>query len=161
MTMTNEELSVIEARALAAPRGHEVDHPDDMLGRSIVSCGGEVRLPYDYTVVGVEGPARVAVAELYGHAQEDILALVAEVRRLRAIVEGRPTSPTTAEARAVKNAGGCFVRTTTGRVRGYSRCVSGLARLGSKAEDQRHSGNARWFVVDRDGRPCAWPEVSK
>lgn len=90
---------------------------------------------------------------------EEARALVAEVRRLRAIVEGRPTSPTTAEARAVKNAGGCFVRTTAGRVRGYSRCVSGLARLGSEAEDQRHSGNARWFVVDRDGRPCAWPVV--
>ena len=87
------------------------------------------------------------------------MALVAEVRRLRAIVEGRTTGPTTAEARAVRNAGGCFVRTTAGRVRGYSRRVSGLARLGSEAEDQRHSGNARWFVVDRDGRPCEWPVV--
>ena len=82
--MTGEELDAIEARANAAPPGHQAEHPDDLPGRSLVVCGRERGPVIDRTVVGVEGPERVAVAELYGHAQEDILALVAEMRRLRA-----------------------------------------------------------------------------
>ena len=75
-------LIAIEARALAAPQEHETSHPDEQHPRTIVVCGREL----DYTVATIDGPAAYAVAELYGHAQGDILSLVAEVRRLRAIV---------------------------------------------------------------------------
>jgi hypothetical protein len=84
--MTDEELAEIEARANAAPREHEVSHFDELHPRTIVVCGRECP-SNDYTVATIDGPAAYAVAELYGHAQEDELALVDEVVRLRAEVE--------------------------------------------------------------------------
>ena len=80
---------------------------------------------------------------------------------LRAIVEGRTVAPTVAEARAVREAGGAFVRSPVyldGFCGRFAEVVTGLARLGSESEDQRRA-LARWFVIDHDGRPCAWPVV--
>ncbi len=65
--------------------------------------------------------------------RDDVPALVAEVRWLREIIEGRIVCPTAAEIAVHRVAGGSW------EVRGYD-------------DDTR-----RYWPRDRDGKPCAWP----
>lgn len=114
--------------------------------------------PYTGVLARMECDYAEQLGTLWGGAGPQVAELVAEVERLRAIVDGRTTAPTLAEARAAKRAGCAFVRTPPGWDGRFAEIVTGLARLGSEREDQRKAP-ARWFVIDRDGRPCAWPKV--
>jgi hypothetical protein len=85
---------------------------------------------------------------------DSVRALCVEVRRLRAIIEGRTTPPTPAEMLSHWRAGGWWlVLGADGQVR--SLCV--------RKDGDVFRGARRIIAVDRDGRPCAWPvaEVSR
>ena len=81
----------------------------------------------------------------------------ARVRELEAIIEGRTTPPTIAEARAHSHrARGAFVAMLgEGEAHYRARVVTGLQRFSATPQ--------RWIALDADGRPCAWPtaEVSR
>ena len=83
--------------------------------------------------------------------------LATERDRLRAIIEGRTTPPTIAEARAHSHrARGAFVAMLgEGEAHYRARVVTGLQRFSATPQ--------RWIALDADGRPCAWPtaEVSR
>ena len=68
---------------------------------------------------------------------DDVPDLIAEVKRLRAIIEGRTTPPSTEEKRAIRAAGGST------RYEWGEDCVE------------------RWWHHDSLGRPCAWPTVTE
>ena len=75
----------------------------------------------------------IPVVEILAPGVASRADLVAEVRRLREIIEGRIVCPTAAEIAAHQVAGGSW------EVRGYD------------------DGTRRYWPRDRDGRPCAWP----
>ena len=97
-------------------------------------------------------------------------ALIDEARRerdeARAILEGRTTPPTAAEAAALEAVGGCWLVTidwgdggspvvdlySASDVRQYASC--------SKEEGDLSFCVIAWRALDRDGRPCAWPTVT-
>lgn len=94
-------------------------------------------------------------------------ALVAEVRRLRTLLEGRATTPTAAEADALEAEDGCWLVTldwgdggppvldlySAWNVRQYTE------RSEAKGDDLS-CRVVMWRALDRDGRPCAWPTVT-
>ena len=88
--MTNEELNAIEQRASRATAG-EIDvhrYDDDEIRYQLQST----KVPF--IVLGAshdgDGSRRAKFdAELWSHARVDVLALIAEVRRLRALTAAR------------------------------------------------------------------------
>lgn len=95
-----------------------------------------------------EAAALLAVAE----------ALLVERDALRAIIEGRTTPPTDAEARAHFAAGGSFADC------GYltrGRAFSLFDLAFAKAAVATSGRPARWWALDASDRPCAWPEVTR
>jgi hypothetical protein len=96
--MTDERLAEIEARAKdATPGPWEPEH------RSVI--GNDVVIVDDCATAGWD--VYPANQDFIAHARADVPALVTEVRRLRAelaqaraIIEGRPNPPTTAEKMA-------------------------------------------------------------
>lgn len=92
-------------------------------------------------------------AECLGPGAEILARLARTVVALRAIIDGRTTPPTDEEAEAHFGVGGIF-----GMV-----CADGYF-TGSCLSEIRRSIEyppGRWWAYDRDGRPCAWPEVSR
>ena len=116
---------------------------------------------------GMDGPTRAANAALIVAAVNALPGLLdaaeraeraeARVRELEAIIEGRTTPPTIAEARAHSHrARGAFVAMLgEGEAHYRARVVTGLQRFSATPQ--------RWIALDADGRPCAWPtaEVSR
>mgnify|MGYP007071629995 FL=1 len=84
---------------------------------------------------------------------EDVPALVAEVRRLRAIVEGRTTPPTPAEIDAHAARRGSWVVTETNGAEWGTAHAYHVRSL----RDFIGAGGV-WLPMLR-GRPCAWPVV--
>lgn len=78
--MTQDELDRWEALANAATPGPWVLVDRDILG------GYEVHAPDDWTVFGYNGPERTDAAFIAA-ARDAVPALIAEVRRLRGLVE--------------------------------------------------------------------------
>lgn len=74
----------------------------------------------------------------------------AEVERFRAIIEGRTIAPTDEEIAAHAKHGGLWQYLSAGRL-----CHGWLDSL----ELLHGAPVSRWWPIDRDGRPCAWPEV--
>jgi len=92
---------------------------------------------------------------------DSVRALCVEVRRLRAIVEGRPTAPTQEEIAAHPGQwlvyyAARFEDRQPARTRLLDR-----TRATAAAAARWPTAPSRWCPV-RDGRPCAWPvaEVS-
>lgn len=91
-------------------------------------------------------------------------ALIAEVRRLRAIIAGRTTPPTDAEIDAHASQGGGWqvqwvVGTPTQR---YVGDEFGSFHDPADARQWRSSGDImRWISVDAEGRPCEWPSAGE
>lgn len=86
-------------------------------------------------------------------AEADRDALRAENARLRAIVEGRTTAPTRDEVDVHFAAGGRWILR-------WSDGTFGTARGPCAVADASEPGiltAVRWWPLDRDGRPCAWP----
>jgi hypothetical protein len=78
----------------------------------------------------------------------------AELLALRAIVEGRTTAPTVAEIAA--NPGPWLVQYVDG---GYDVLDDRSARALARLEFGHSVRPVRWWPLDADGRPCAWPVV--
>lgn len=107
-------------------------------------------------------PAGVVAAEAATRAALDgapvdvvlvVDALRAENARLRAIVEGRTTAPTRDEVDVHFAAGGRWILR-------WSDGTFGTARGPCAVADASEPGiltAVRWWPLDRDGRPCAWP----
>lgn len=104
------------------------------------------------------------------HGRQDVCALVAEVRRLRAILEGRTTAPTSAEIEAHIAAGGAWVAAMQGHAI-LAETVGETEEIFEEVEyfwpddyeddDSKPPENTwRWWPLDRERRPCAWPVVS-
>jgi hypothetical protein len=77
-----------------------------------------------------------------------------EVERLRAIIEGRTTPPTIEEARTHIDAGGVFRMVCGAR----SFTAESMIAVDVAIED---FPGGRWWALDAQKRPCAWPTVAK
>ena len=92
----------------------------------------------------------------------ETLDLVAEVRRLRAIIDGRNVPPTDAEIDAHRAAGGGWI---VGDRPFYLSVEVRDARSLCERRAALHVAEPpmwppyRWIALDADGRPCAWPTV--
>lgn len=77
-------------------------------------------------------------------------AITAERNALRAIIEGRTTPPTDAEIAAHR----LWRATPTGNAPTDAMGARYAAAI-------RDSGGARrWWPIDEEGRPCAWPSAT-
>lgn len=108
--------------------------------------------PYTGVLARMECDYAEQLGTLWGGAGPQVAALVAEVERLRAIVEGRTTAPTAAEMLVHWNAGGWWL-VLDDCEHLHSLCV--------RERGDVFAGARRIMPTDRDGRPCAWPEVSR
>jgi hypothetical protein len=101
-----------------------------------------------------------AAAEFIAHAREDVPALVEEVRRLGAIVEGRTTPPTWQEIERHHESGGSWIF-SAGGVADVSERASVTHRWADDHRDLPGMGGCRWWPLDTHGRLCAWPVVTR
>ncbi|MEZ4395209.1 MAG: hypothetical protein R3A48_29360 [Polyangiales bacterium] len=84
------------------------------------------------------------------------LALVAEVRELRAIIAGRTTPPTDAEIREHAERGGAWLVTLPPRAQ--VRMMPETRYTSDPVEVSRlWWSEGAWWVPVRYGRPCSWP----
>jgi hypothetical protein len=100
-----------------------------------------------------------AAAEFIAHAREDVPALVEEVRRLGAIVEGRTTPPSDEEIAAHEARGWWLFM-----LRGYPDVATTPREARDWAQHHRAHPDmygCRWWPLDTHGRPCAWPVVTR
>jgi hypothetical protein len=92
--------------------------------------------------------------------------------RLGAIIEGRTTPPTDAEFATHDAAGGSWrivthaVGTRILAEDGYQRDVAMWAHAEMLRDAMApggplHGADVRWWALDAEGRPCAWPVVSQ
>lgn len=88
---------------------------------------------------------------------DTIVAMTAEIMRLGAIIEGRTTRPTYPEINAHALADGKWLvryerdgAETTTQVREFE---------GARWDCTTGSLAHRWWPLDKNGRPCAWPTV--
>ena len=129
--------------ALAMARVRELEAERDAWRRTAES--GSVSLA-DLKVIG-EGAALVA-----RRTRAEVMRLRAMIASNSAIITGRTTPPTDAEIEAHWRAGGTWV-------------VEGVIVLRSAEAARSHRDQTSWAAVPwvpmRDGRPCAWPEVSR
>ena len=126
-------------------------------------CRGEPISDSDHACVGYSVAKDEAQADADGRllaAAPDLAATViaqaTEIERLRAIVNGRTTPPTEAE---VKAHGGAWLVWDEYGQKPLVRDRSGATRT---AEHSREVGwPSRWWPLDGDYRPCAWPVVAE
>jgi hypothetical protein len=89
----DHDLEEIERRAAAATPGpwqEFIDARDDISGDDFIMTGGMANHGPDIYVSHENVPAPAADLEFIAHARQDVPRLVAEVRRLRALLGGRP-----------------------------------------------------------------------
>ena len=94
-------------------------------------------------------------------------ATLAERDALRAIIDGRTTPPTEAEIEAHDAAGGWWLFLPG---RGFGRCSCSACRTAQMPAGELLPGNVRmvaavgggrWWALDAQRRPCAWPVVTE
>ena len=94
-------------------------------------------------------------------------ATLAERDALRAIIDGRTTPPTEAEIEAHDAAGGWWLYLPE---RGIGRCSCSACRTAQMPAGELLPGNVRmvaavgggrWWALDAQRRPCAWPVVTE
>ena len=84
-----------------------------------------------------------------------------ELRRLRAIVEGRTELPTEEEIAAHAAAcGGAWLVAFRGCVGVYTSATV-RSHINGVSAGWWRADEARWWALDADGRPCAWPVVTE
>ena len=140
--------------ACATPAPWRVDD-----GEVIAADEPDVPSGYSARVVIVDrGDA--ADLDFIAHAREDVPALAAEVLRLRAerdalraIIAGR-TTPTEAEVEAHHAAGGAWLT--------VHPCSAGHTAMIRQRDVLLFAGGAVVCIaLDRERRPCPWPEVAR
>lgn len=96
----------------------------------------------------------VEIHERFGGRGDDTAARLARtVVVLHAIIEGRTTPPTDDELAAHAKRGGQWMMLAP---QGIS---ADRFAWPSPRDWYVARGASRWWPLDRDGRPCAWPEV--
>lgn len=80
---------------------------------------------------------------------------------LRAIIEGRTTPPTEAEIAAHDRAGGGWVICSPAAPLDTRIVCLSAATAKVRAAFCRGAVIRRWWPLDNDGRPCAWPVVTE
>lgn len=162
--MTDDELNEIERRANAVvPFDFHAtlpscDHPER----------GHAPACHDCERAALQEEIANRKPTFATHGRQDAHALVAEVRRLRAILEGRTTPPTLREIAAHPgewlvdgNVVGLYFyddHDTSLRLRTSNTALGDSAARAWLAESA--SECHRWVAIDAEGRPCAWPVVS-
>jgi hypothetical protein len=128
-------------------------------------CRGEPTSDSDHACVGysvarvVAQAAEIDALRAILAAAPDLAATVvaqaAEIDALRAIIDGRATPPTIKEARAHSHGtrGAFVVMLGDGAAHYSARVVTGLQRFEKTPQ--------RWWPLDSEGRPCAWPVVTE
>lgn len=111
----------------------------------------------DHIIATVHGDYAEQLAELWAGAGPQVAELVAEVERLRAIARGRTVAPTIDEFWAHCESGGeWYITPPTERSVGFG----GVPHSDGWVAYCRGIPGTVWLPM-RDGRPCAWPEVSR
>lgn len=154
--MDKHRLSAIKARMSAATPGPWVtDHEFGLVLRG--ASQGHVIATLDHEDVRDTGGADLA---FIAAAREDVEDLVAEVERLRDVIAGRTTPPTSTERVAHLRATGYDGRW---RVRHGALDLVGVFHDSVLLANALRVTDARWWPLDAEGRPCAWPtaEVSR
>ena len=96
------------------------------------------------------------IAERTGHGDSLTARLVRTVIVLHAIIEGRTVPPTDAELAAHDAAGALWmIAHRDGQI-----VVTAMSWPSSR-DWHVAKGAVRWWALAIDGRPCAWPEVSR
>lgn len=103
------------------------------------------------------------VAERTGHGDSltarlarTVIAQAERIATLEAIVEGRTTPPTDAEIAAHDATGATWmIAHRDGQI-----VVTAMSWPSSR-DWHVAKGAVRWWALTIDGRPCAWPEVSR
>ena len=110
---------------------------------------------------------RIYSAAPAGLRRERDAALALKVLELRAIIEGRTTPPTDAEIAAHDHAGGWWLYLPE---RGIGRCSCSACRTAQMPAGELLPGNVRmvaavgggrWWALDAQRRPCAWPVATE
>ena len=86
---------------------------------------------------------------------DTVVAMTAEIVRLGAIIEGRTVAPTDAEIEAHNKVMGGWRRDGAS-----SDMMSGRMAQAYRDSDATEGNPRRWWPLDRDGKPCAWPKVA-
>lgn len=94
------------------------------------------------------------------HMERSALRYVRTVIALHAIVEGRAAAPTDAELAAHAAAGGSWLVRYHRDGWGGDDAAAFLDVLDPR-EIRDGLRAVRWWALTIDGRPCAWPEVSR
>ena len=90
------------------------------------------------------------------HMERSALRYVRTVIVLHAIIEGRTVPPTDAELAAHDAAGALWMI-----ARRDGQIVVTAMSWPSSRDWHVAKGAVRWWALAIDGRPCAWPEVSR
>lgn len=149
--MTARIFTAAEASALlnTAISGEWVRHHE--LGWAFALTGGVRR------AIVIDG-AEVDVITAAPDLAHTVVAQATEIERLRAIVNGRTTSPTSEEIEAHHRAGGTwYVASTHGRALTTTKgdAIALCAHLAANGYP------ATWWAIDTRRRPCAWPVLAE
>ena len=116
---------------------------------------------YDAGVWMPDGPERRDLAAT-------VIAQAAEIDALRAILAGRTTPPTVEEIATHEAAGGTWLFFETKNAEGQPLhdAAPTVADREFNAYEAREgqmllAHAVRWWPLDADGRPCAWPVVTE
>ena len=103
----------------------------------------------------------IETMRMEAEARLGVPALEAEVRRLREIVEGRGVPPTDAQIMAHAAAGGWWLLCDASDHSNPRVLLALDAHRGAALSEARAGARegVRWWPLDVDGRPCAWPTV--
>lgn len=115
----------------------------------------------DHIIATVHGDYAEQFAELWAGAGPQVAELVAEVERLRAIARGRTKAPTDAEIAAHEKAGGRWRCLVPNALVFCADALHGHAAMCHRDTVAAAGFDSVWWALDRDGCPCAWPEVSR
>ena len=175
-TMTTDVMSADEAQRLLDGReakgrwrtgtveheGKVWAHDPDALGGASV---GEVCIflankhyPHNGNRALCAAAPRLAASVIALHAQ--LAQVTAERDALRAIVEGRTTPPTWQEIERHHESGGSWIF-SAGGVADVSERASVTHRWADDHRDLPGMGGCRWWPLDTNGRPCAWPVADR
>lgn len=80
-----------------------------------------------------------------------------EIGLLRAMVDGREVAPFNEEITVHAKRGGLWLICRPGS----AHVGSDLMAFDARDLHERHGLTSRWLPLSRDGRPCAWPEVTR
>lgn len=98
------------------------------------------------------------------HTATQLRAVLGEADALWDIISGRTEPPTDAEIRAHGRTGGAWLVCSYAPGRRGTGHARHAAATATKVAAYARRGGAyasRWWAIDAEGRPCAWPVVAR